>query len=232
MLRIIPSLGAQVQYTLEHHSSGLVNLADYVRSSPMYPTSHSSIVKIEATGNKGRSDDCSTLRNAALDYIPRIKDLPNIDRTVKKEQCGFSHYMTAHLLCPRQLRDEFDADMEGFCCSVQSSSFIITHDNWPSFLYLEDKYDPDAIDKHLLQGGFLLSVRNSYLFIYALTLFLVFSTCLHRTVHRFEGYTREGDRKKAPGRFVPDDRSKTRKYCICRSLGAPLSCFIRLFIFM
>jgi hypothetical protein len=145
MLRIIPSLKAQVKYAVEHRASGLVDLAIYVRSLDMYLISHSSIVKIEATGNKGRSDDCGTLRNAALDYVPRIKDLHNIDRTVKKEQRGFSHYMTARLLCPRQLRDKFDADMEGFCRSMQSGSFIITHDDWPSFLYPEDKYDPDSV---------------------------------------------------------------------------------------
>jgi hypothetical protein len=216
----------RLNIAVEHCASGLVNLAIYVHSLDMYLISHSSIVKIEATGNKGCSNDCGTLCNAALNYIPCIKDLHNIDRMVKKEQCGFSHYMTACLLCPRQLRDEFDADMEGFCCSVQSSSFIITCNDWPSFLYPEDKYDPDAIDEHLLRGGFLLSVCNSYLFIYVLTLFLVFLTCLHQTTHWFEGYTREGARKKAPGRFVPDDRSKTGKYCICCGLGVPLSCFI------
>jgi hypothetical protein len=73
---------------------------------------------------------------------------------VKKEECGFCHYMTTCLLCPRQLRDKFDTDMEGFCCRVQNGTLPITHDDWPSFLYLKDKYNADALDEHLLQGTF------------------------------------------------------------------------------
>jgi hypothetical protein len=66
--------------------------------------------------------------------------------------------MTAHLLCPRNFRDKFDADMEGFCRRVQNGTLAITHNDWPSFLYPEDSYNPDALDEHLLWGSFLLSV--------------------------------------------------------------------------
>jgi hypothetical protein len=66
--------------------------------------------------------------------------------------------MTTHLLCPQNFRDEFDADMEGFCCRVQNGTLAITHNDWPSFLYPEDSYNLDALDEHLLQGSFLLSV--------------------------------------------------------------------------
>jgi hypothetical protein len=37
---------------------------------------------------------------------------------------------------------------------------MITHDDWPSLLYLEDGYNPDAIDKQLLQSPFLVSVSH------------------------------------------------------------------------
>ena len=158
--------------------------------------------KIEAAGNKGRSDDCASLRNDALDYIPRIKDVPNIERKAKKEERGFCHYMTARLLCPRQLRDEFDADMEGFCRRVQNGTLPITHDDWPSFLYPEDKYNADALDEHLLRGTFLLSVRPYQWFIYMLTLFLVFPTSLHWTANWYKGYTRKGAQEKMPCRSV------------------------------
>jgi hypothetical protein len=81
--------------------------------------SHSSILfKIDATSNKGRWDDCSSLRNNALNYVPQIKDIPNIEHKVKKEQRGFHHFVTMRLLCPQQLRENFDANMEGFCCNV------------------------------------------------------------------------------------------------------------------
>jgi hypothetical protein len=120
--------------------------------------------------HKGRSDDCSSLRNNAIDYVPRIEDVPHIDRKAKKEQRGFCHFATARLLCPRQLRDEFDVDMEGFCRNVQNGRLVITHDDWPSFLYPEDMYDPDALDEHLLRGPFLLSVRLCHPLIYTLSL--------------------------------------------------------------
>jgi len=189
--------------------------------------SHSSILfKIETTGNKGRSDDCSSLRNNALDYIPRIKDVPSIERKAKKEQRGFYHLMTARLLCPRQLRDEFDTDMEGFCRRVQNGTLAITHNDLPSFLYPEDEYNADALDEHLLRGPFLLSVCLSQLFMYTPTLSLVLSTSLHWTAHCFEGHTRKGARQKVPRGFKRHDRGFSRNYRICRGVGAPPSRFI------
>jgi hypothetical protein len=158
--------------------------------------------KIEAAGNKGCSDNCTSLCNDALDYIPRIKDVPNIEQKAKKEECRFCHYMTACLLCPQQLRDEFNADMEGFCRRVQNGMLPITHDDWPSFLYPEDKYNADALDEHLLRGTFLLSVCLYQWFIYMLTLFLVFPTSLHWTANWYKGYTSKGAQEKLPHRSV------------------------------
>jgi hypothetical protein len=64
------------------------------------------------------------------------------------------------LLCPQQLRDNFDKDMEGFCHDVKNGTILVSHDDWPSFLYPEYNYDPNAIDKNLLCGPFLLSVSD------------------------------------------------------------------------
>jgi hypothetical protein len=179
-------------------------------------------------------DDCGSLRNTALVYIPRIKNIPNIDHTTKKEQQGFCHHMTARLLCPRQRRDDFDADMEGFCHSVQNGTLIITHNHWPSFLYPEDEYNPEAIDEHLLRGEFLLSVRLSFLsmYSYALNPFLVFSTSLHWSAHWFQNNARKGARKKMPGGSIQYDHNIPRNNCICRSVGAPLTYFRLIFIFI
>ena len=47
-----------------------------------------------------------------------------------------------------------------FCLDVGDGATIITADDWPSFLYPEDGYDPEAIDENLLRGPFLLSVRH------------------------------------------------------------------------
>jgi hypothetical protein len=37
---------------------------------------------------------------------------------------------------------------------------MITHNDWPSLLYPEDGYNPDAIDEKLLQSPFLVSVSR------------------------------------------------------------------------
>jgi len=37
-------------------------------------------------------------------------------------------------------------------------SIQVTANDWPNFLYEEDVYDPDELDKGLLQGYFLLRV--------------------------------------------------------------------------
>jgi hypothetical protein len=196
ILKIVPGLEAQVIYTLENRSSGLIELASYVRNQDLCAMiSHLFIsFKIDATSTKGRSDDCGSLRNNALNYIPQIKDIPKIEHKAKKEQRGFHHFATARLLCPCRLRESFDADMEGFCRSVQNGTLAITHNDWPSFLYPEDEYNADAIDEHLLHGPFLISVRLSQLFIHMLTLSLVLSAYIHRATHRLKGHAGKGAR--------------------------------------
>jgi hypothetical protein len=87
--------------------------------------------------------------------------IPQLEPNAKKDQRGFRHYSTARLLCPRHLRDKFDEDKDKFCTSVQNGMQLITHKSWPLFLYPEDGYDPDEIDKNLLRGPFLLAVSRS-----------------------------------------------------------------------
>jgi hypothetical protein len=45
-------------------------------------------------------------------------------------------------------------DREGFCLNVQNDTRVIWNDDWPSYLYPEDGYNPDAIDNNLLRGPF------------------------------------------------------------------------------
>ena len=116
---------------------------------------------MDNAANKGRSDDCGTLREAAIGYIRPVKDIPDLDRKANKELRGFCHHATARLLCPRHLRDDFDEDWEKFCRDVQNGKRIITHDDLPSFLYPETDYNPDAIDETLLRSPFLVSVSHS-----------------------------------------------------------------------
>jgi hypothetical protein len=46
-----------------------------------------------------------------------------------------------------------------FCHAVQNGQISIMADDFQSFLYPEDQYDPEVIDEGLLRGPFLLSVR-------------------------------------------------------------------------
>lgn len=116
--------------------------------------------QLDKTASKGRSDDCGSLRDNGLKYIPHIPGIHQLEPNAKKEQRGFRHHSTARLLCPRRLRDRFDEDRDKFCINVQNGTQPITHKSWPSFLYPEDGYDPNEIDKNLLRGPFLLAVSR------------------------------------------------------------------------
>lgn len=118
-------------------------------------------MKLDQIGTKGRSDDCGSLRENGIKYIPDIAGIAPLQPRTKKDQRGFTHHSTARLLCPRSLRDDFDKDRDGFCRDVENGTIIISHDDWPSFLYPEDDYNPDSIDENLLRGPFLLSVSVS-----------------------------------------------------------------------
>jgi len=117
-------------------------------------------------------DDCGSLRQNAISYIRPVKDIPVLDRKADKETRGFCHHTTARLLCPRHLQDKFDKDRETFCHDVHNGDCAITHNEWPSFLYPEDDYNPNEMDKKLLQSPFLVSVSRSIIFAYAWLIFL------------------------------------------------------------
>jgi hypothetical protein len=118
--------------------------------------------ELEQAGSKGRSDDCGSIRENGLKYIPYAKEDLEVEFNTKKDQRGFSHPTTARLLCPRQMRDTFDDDPREFCREVLNGKRLISHNNWPSFLYPENGFNPDAIDEKLLRGPFVLSVCLRY----------------------------------------------------------------------
>jgi Family of unknown function (DUF6698) len=43
-----------------------------------------------------------------MNYIPLDSCMPRLDPRAKKDQRGFHHPVTACLLCPRHLRDDFE----------------------------------------------------------------------------------------------------------------------------
>jgi hypothetical protein len=164
-------------------------------------------------------DDCGSLRENGLKYIPRHDNHLEIDFGAKKDQCGFAHATTARLLCPRHLRDSFDEDPEAFCAKVHNGDVEIMHDDWPTFLYLEDGYDPDVIDHTLLQGPFLLAVSPWSLSEQILTIHTVLLTHIYRSAYCFEDHTRKAARQKDCCGIIWH-QAHSQNYCICRSNGA------------
>jgi len=113
---------------------------------------------VNLASTRGRTDDCGSLRDDGLKYIPRVEGIPVIEPDVKKEKRGFYHHSTARLLCPRHLRDYFDGNKEGFCRQILEASLHITHDDWPTFLFPKEGYNHNHIDEDILRSEFLLSV--------------------------------------------------------------------------
>ena len=115
---------------------------------------------------------------------------------MKKDQRGFAHTTTARLLCPREWRDRFDRNPEAFCTEVHNGAVEIRHDEWPTFLYPEDGYDPDVIDHTLLQGPFLLAVSLGFSSDQPLMVTTVLPTHIHGSAHCFEEHPRKNARQK------------------------------------
>ncbi len=141
-------------------------------------------LKLDLTSTRGRSDDCGSLHEDGLRYIPHIEGIPMIEPNVKKEKWGFHHHSTACLLCPRHLRDYFDNDRERFCHQIWEASLVITHNNWPTFLFPKEGYNHNHINKDILWSSFLLSVCM----LPALGCLLIFSLVLLPPVHRATHY--------------------------------------------
>jgi len=114
---------------------------------------------------QARSDDTKSLRYEAIQYLltdttqsldPRIATASNSP----KRDRGYTHFVTARLLCPARLLMDFDLDPKKFCDDVGAGRITITAADWPAFLYDNEanSYSADEIDKGLLRGHFLLRV--------------------------------------------------------------------------
>jgi len=123
-----------------------------------------------------------------------------VDRKAKKDTRGFCHHSTARLLCPRHMLKEFDKDREQFCHDVLNANRIILHGDWPAFLYPEEGYDEEIIDKGLLRGPFLVSVSIPINYIFTANQFVVLSTHFHRAAHTHENNSGKGPRDEVSRR--------------------------------
>ena len=206
ILNFIPGLEEQIKWMQRDHPSGLADIAELIHPVCLislcvisYSTSH----QLVQAGSKGCSDDMAGLCIVGINYIPPVrgvlgvKDVPVLIPSNDKSVHRFNHHATARLLCPRSLRDEFDEDRERFCREVNKGKINISHDDWPSFLYEEDTYNPDALNEGLLHGPLLVSVsRCSILCLSAADISIVLLAHIHWSMHHHEDGKGEIPRKK------------------------------------
>lgn len=160
ILTAIPGLEEQARYTLEYDFPRLGDLASFVRTRFCLLSHSSSLIKLEDAGSKHRTADFAKLRSHAHWYIPSIEGYSDITFKFRTtlDNSGYNNIATGRLLCPQRLRDCFDKNKEGFCRSVRDGDRVFGLRDWPSFLYQESGYNPDAVEKGLLRGPFLVYV--------------------------------------------------------------------------
>ncbi|TEB18276.1 hypothetical protein FA13DRAFT_1639196 [Coprinellus micaceus] len=101
-----------------------------------------------------RSDDTKGLKSAIIDWItPKDGTLsPPLSRNIKDNR-GWFHYRTGQLLCPPTL-DWTDADVRK---CLRSGEIVVSGDQWPAFLYENEKINLENPWDGLLQGALLVS---------------------------------------------------------------------------
>ncbi|KAH9920298.1 uncharacterized protein B0H18DRAFT_1106292 [Fomitopsis serialis] len=111
---------------------------------------------LDQANRNARTDDISRLRDNVMKYIYEVKGIQIPDSGLDKVKRGWNCEATARMLCPRNLRDEFDADPKKFCQEVRNDRRLVDHDEWPTLAYSETEYDPDNLDWGLLKSPFLV----------------------------------------------------------------------------
>lgn len=96
------------------------------------------------------------IRKHADQYIPSVYGCTDDGGT--EDNPGHRDITAARLLCPRRLRDRFDTDTEYLYDSIRNDARPFSCSDWPSFLYPETAYNPNAVEEGLMRSQFLLSV--------------------------------------------------------------------------
>ena len=231
ILNFILGLEEQIKWMQRDHPSGLADIAELICPVCLislcvisYSTSHQ-LVQAES---KGHSDDTAGLCVVSINYIPpvrgvlRVKDVPVLIPSNDKSVCGFNYNATAHLLCPCSLYDKFDEDREQFCHKVNEGKINISYSDWPSFLYEEDIYNPDALNEGLLHGPLLVSVSCCYILcLSAADISIVLLAHIHQSMHCHEDGKGEIPRKKVCWWHLWNESCNTRDNHICCMHGEP-----------
>jgi hypothetical protein len=161
----------------QHDILGIGELASFVRACCLLQNHHLCPRKLEQAAKEGHAKDLKILRNHAYQYIPSIEEYQGTS--------PFNNFAIARLLCPRHMRDVFDLDKEDFCHLVQSGVYDFSHHSWPTVFYPEEsQYDPDARERGLLRGPFLVSVSHFHIYTDTADLYIVLWTYIRRNAQR------------------------------------------------
>ncbi|KAJ3515793.1 hypothetical protein NMY22_g14358 [Coprinellus aureogranulatus] len=107
---------------------------------------------VQKGANSSRSDDTRSLKSAVIDWISPADGLrPPLHRNSKTDR-GFFHEVTGALLCPTSL-DWTDPEIKN---QLKNKEIITSGDDWPLFLYRDEKFDSADPWRGLLRGRLLV----------------------------------------------------------------------------
>ncbi|OBZ77443.1 hypothetical protein A0H81_01957 [Grifola frondosa] len=137
LLTLIPGLKKEIKRLEDDEPDALHTLADF----------------LDDMAHKARSDDVGALRYMVLNYLPKGPKYPPLD-TDLKDRRGFENVTTGRLLCPRTHCPTSIRTLI-FCASVRDGDTEVTAHDYPSFLYDQEEYDPEEMDKGFLRSALL-----------------------------------------------------------------------------
>ncbi|KAF5314750.1 hypothetical protein D9611_007065 [Ephemerocybe angulata] len=109
---------------------------------------------IQKGASSGRADDTKSMKGPIVDWIsPRDGEplRPTIHRNSKLDR-GFNHPRTGALLCPTSL-DWSDPAVQQ---QLRNKEIITLGEDWPLFLYQDEKFDPEEPWRGLLRNRILV----------------------------------------------------------------------------
>ena len=174
LLQMVPGLEEQI---LDSEQSEVIEITELVAIfcfiTPRCSIDYNFMTQLQKGVSSARSDDTKGLKGAILDWIvPHGQSLyPPIARNLKIDR-GFNHEHTGALLCPANMdwsnpelvSYSFRSPMFLICgdrvkSKLQNGEIVIVGDQWPIFLYVGYKFDPEELWKGLLRSALLVMVR-------------------------------------------------------------------------
>jgi len=117
-----------------------------------------------AGSSAARSEDVSSLKDAALIYTARHEVSKKLEPPIKLGSCkagtrGHHHPQLSRLICPAIYLADFDRKPENFRKKLLRGKILIRARDWPSFFWPQNGYDPEHLFDGLLRNPILILVR-------------------------------------------------------------------------